>query len=215
MTHANAGGRETVAPRPSPRLHRLGARPCAGTSSGRCGFPHLGWAIAGAKRPARSGGLPGSRRTRVGNACSDTSGVVGAECAMPVLPPGFVGHSQAKGARFDDHADWRRYGRPPCEQEDSRTRAVSLDVGLELRGDLRAELEPPVLLLSLGYCLTRNRRPAGWNCWLSSMTLRLTVTVRLTRSRSLIRSSASSPQRSPVSMAVSTRSRASASGSAA
>jgi amino acid transporter len=58
--------------------------------------------------------------------------------------------------------------------------------------------------------------PSGWNSRLSLMTLRLTVSIRgEVMSRSLTRSSVSSPQRSPLSMAVSAKSRASASGNVA
>jgi hypothetical protein len=58
--------------------------------------------------------------------------------------------------------------------------------------------------LSLGYSLTRNLPPVGWNFGSTCTTVRLIVRTRVAGSRSFTRSPVSSPHRMPVSMSVST-----------
>jgi hypothetical protein len=142
------------------------------------------------------------------------SGGVGAERAVSVLAACLIRLGQAECARIGDHTERRWCDRASREQESARIQASGLNVRLELGGDLRAELESPVLLV-LGVVLDEESSAVWVEFRFSSMTLRLTVSILLARSRSPGRNSASSPHRSPVSMAVSTRSWASAFGNAA
>jgi hypothetical protein len=76
--------------------------------------------------------------------------VVRAERPVPVLEASLVGLGEPESARLGDHAERDRRNCSPREQDGIRAEAVGLAVGLDLGDDLRAELEPPVLLSPWG-----------------------------------------------------------------
>src|SRR6185312_10874397 len=91
---------------------------------------------------------------------SALSSVVGAECPVPVLVASLVGLGESEGAWLGNYAKRDRRSCPPREQEGIRAEAAGGDVGLELDDDLRAELEPPVLLV-LGVMLDEEPLAVG------------------------------------------------------
>ena len=103
-----------------------------------------------ALRPRRSliRGTAGSAVVRVGPAAVRAvalSGVVGGECAVPVLAASLVGLGEPGGIGLSHNTERYPGSHPPHEENCVRAEAAGLDVRLELRADLRAELEPDVL----------------------------------------------------------------------
>jgi hypothetical protein len=98
---------------------------------------------------------------------------------------------------------WRklRHG----EEQVVRADAALGDVLLYLPDDLLAELELPVLAI-LWVALDEKAAAVGWKRRGNSTATRLTATRPVPKSRSLGRSSVSSPQRMPLSMPTSTSS---------
>jgi hypothetical protein len=66
------------------------------------------------------------------------SGVIGAERAVPVLAASFVRFGEPEDARLGEQAQRGRRCCSPREQKSIRAEVAGLDVGLDLRDDLRA-----------------------------------------------------------------------------